>query len=369
MRWSHRFVTLLFFSIFTLFHFSAVTLAQTESTSPSKGILFYGQGCPHCAKVEEFLEQNNLSDVVVKKEIYHNPDNAQEFNRICEEQNIDMMNRGVPFLFVDNTCFIGDKEIINYFQTKLPNSTSPSIKKSALTPTSQPPPTSPSQNQHLTIPMVMGAALVDAINPCAFAVLLILMMTVLATGKRKRALYSGLAFSLAIFLAYLLMGLGLYSVVASVGVSQVFMNLIGVLAIILGLLNLKDFFWYGKGFLMEVPLSWRPRMKKLIRGVTSPVGAFLIGFLVSLFLLPCTSGPYIVIIGMLGSQTTFATAVKLLILYNLIFISPMILISLATYFGMNVKKAEETRQANLRWLHLIAGIIMLVMGVYLLFYL
>ena len=102
------------------------------------------------------------------------------------------------------------------------------------------------------------------------------------------------------------MGLGLYSVIACIITAQLFIKIIAALAIILGLFNLKDFFWYGKGFLMEVPLAWRPKLKKIISSVVSPMGAFLIGFLISLFLLPCTSGPYIVIIGMLGHKATYA---------------------------------------------------------------
>jgi len=64
---------------------------------------------------------------------------------------------------------------------------------------------------------------------------------------------------------------------------------------------------------------------------------FGFSFLVSLFLLPCTSGPYIVIIGMLGQKVTHAVAIKLLLLYNLIFILPMILISMGTYWGLNIQ--------------------------------
>lgn len=317
-----------------------------------KHILYYGKGCPHCAKVESFIEKNNLGETIIEKEVYHNSQNADEFNKLCDRKNIKLMDRGVPFLLANDTCFIGDQQIINYLKEDN-NNYSP--KNNNIKP------------NILTIPVVIGAALVDAINPCAFAVLLLLMMSIITSGKRRKALYSGLSFSLAIFISYFLMGLGLYSIIAGFQTSQVFMKLIGLIAIIFGLLNLKDFFWYGKGFLMEVPLTWRPSLKKVINRITTPFGAFLSGFLVSLFLLPCTSGPYIVIIGMLGSQVTHSSAIRLLVLYNLIFILPMILISLVTYWGLNVKKAEETRSKNLRLLHLVAGIIMLIMGVYLLF--
>jgi cytochrome c biogenesis protein CcdA len=105
-------------------------------------------------------------------------------------------------------------------------------------------------------------------------------------------------------------------------------------------------------------------MKGLIGRVTSIPGAFLIGFVVSLFLLPCTSGPYIVILGLLAKATTKSYAIILLIFYNLIFVLPMILITLALFFGLTTtKKAEKLRQKKLKILHLIAGIIILCLGI------
>ncbi len=66
---------------------------------------------------------------------------------------------------------------------------------------------------------------------------------------------------------------------------------------------------------------------------------------------------------MLGHNETYIQAILLLLLYNFIFVLPMIGLTIAVYFGMNVEKAEETRSKNLKILHLIAGIIMLLMGI------
>jgi cytochrome c biogenesis protein CcdA len=216
----------------------------------------------------------------------------------------------------------------------------------------------------LTIPAVISAALVDAINPCAFAVLIVLMSAVLLQGDKMKALRAGFAFIIAIYISYFLMGLGLYSALATAQSVKIIYWIVGILAILVGLLNLKDFFWYGKGFLMEVPLSWRPKMKQLINSVTSVPGAFFVGFLVSLFLLPCTSGPYIVILGLLSQASTRLQATLLLLLYNLIFVSPMVLITFLVYRGLaSTEKLEALRQKRLRVLHLIAGLIMLGLGV------
>lgn len=216
----------------------------------------------------------------------------------------------------------------------------------------------------LTLGAVVSAAFVDAINPCAFAVLIILLTTISVCHNRKRALYAGLAFSLSIFLAYLLMGIGLLCAINAVGATKIFYLVVAILAILLGLFNLKDYLWYGKWFRMEVPMSWRPRMKSFLKGVTSVPGAFLVGFLISLFLLPCTSGPYIVILGLLSNVTTKFAGLSLLLLYNFIFILPMLAITFAVYFGFTTtEKTEEWRQRKLKVLHLIAGVIILLLGV------
>jgi cytochrome c biogenesis protein CcdA/glutaredoxin-related protein len=341
----------LFVSFVLIICFTNIAFAEDDTA-----ILYYGNGCPHCANVESFIQDNNLNIEIERKEIYQDTENAEEFNELCNSEDIDLMNRGVPFLYADGQCIVGDKPIISYLQEqqdlggeKPLDQEEEQVKKIF--------------SNTLTLPILIGAALVDSINPCEFAVLLILMTTILASGNKRRDLLSGIAYSVSIFISYFLMGIGLYSIISSVETTTVFLKIIGWIAIIIGMFNLKDFFWYGKFFVMEVPLSWRPKMKAFVKSITGPVSAFLIGFIVSLFLLPCTSGPYIVILGMLGHGETYLKAVLLLLLYNLIFILPMVGITIGVYFGMNVEKAEETRAKNLRILHLIAGVIMLAMGI------
>jgi cytochrome c biogenesis protein CcdA/glutaredoxin len=320
--------------------------------------LFYGQGCPHCGAAIEFLESLEYQNLnVVKHEVYFDDTERKLFLQVANSYNQE--TQGVPMIFVGENYFVGfDNKIgenieksINYcFENKCINPLEKSNGGEII--------------QKLTIPAVISAAVVDAINPCAFAVLIILVSTILVSKKRKKALFAGLAFSLAIFLSYLLMGVGLYTAIVESGISHVFYLIVAILAIIIGLFNLKDYMFYGKWFVMEVPISWRPKMKSLIMGVTSVPGAFFIGFVVSLFLLPCTSGPYIVILGLLAKSTTQTYAFVLLLLYNLIFILPMILITLAIYFGITTtEKAEKIRQGKLQILHLIAGIIILLLGI------
>lgn len=224
------------------------------------------------------------------------------------------------------------------------------------------------QSLNLTPLAVACGAALDAINPCEFAVLILLMASMLVADQqnRKRALWTGLSFTAAIFISYFLMGIGLFEFIRNytLSFSGYFYKTVATLAIILGLLNIKDYFWYGGGgFLMEVPQAWRPKMKSLVMGVTNPLAGFLIGIVVSLFLLPCTSGPYVVILGMLAAKTTLAKALLYLVAYNIIFIAPMLAIVFLIYYGLSPEKAENWRKQKLRLLHLIAGVVLVAIGI------
>lgn len=220
--------------------------------------------------------------------------------------------------------------------------------------------------EEVSLWVITCAGLVDAINPCAIAVLLILLggLTVFKEQGKRKVLLSGLAFISALYLAYLLLGLGLFSFLQLSGLATIFHRFVGVLAIIFGLLNLKDFFWYGGGgFVTEIPRSWRPTMQKLLLKVGSPVGAFLAGLLVTLFELPCTGGPYLFVLGLLSHSLSMVEITPLLLYYNLVFVSPLILLTILIYFGYaSVERAIDWKERNLRLLHLATGLLMLGLG-------
>jgi len=340
---------------------------------------FYGQGCPHCSKMNKWWEEikPKYPDLIVMQhEVYKNKTNRELFGKVSEAYGKKM--GGVPTIFIGDKRIVGfsaalgeqiEKEIQNCLEN---NCISPAEKLEDHTVTitagdGTSPVEDPEQTklkEQLTLGAVITAAFVDAINPCAFAVLIILLTTILAAKVKKRALYAGLAFTLSIYLSYFLMGLGLFSAIQAAGLTHGFYFAVAILAIIVGLFNLKDYFAYGKWFVMEVPRSWRPKLQCILRGVTSVPGAFLIGFVVSLFLLPCTSGPYIVILGLLAKTATRNYALMLLLLYNFIFVLPMLLITGAVYYGFTTtEKAEKWRKSKLKVLHLIAGLIILLIGI------
>lgn len=221
----------------------------------------------------------------------------------------------------------------------------------------------------IDIPLITGAAFVDSINPCAIAVLLILLAGLLSIGTKKKAVIAGLAFISGLYLAYLTVGLGFWGIIQWSGLSRVFHQIIGAIAIIIGLANIKDYFWYGGlGFVTEVPRVWRPKMKQLLQGVVSPIGAFIVGMAVTLFELPCTGGPYLFVLGLLSQGYSWFSVVTVLLYYNLVFVLPLLVITGFMYFGYaSIEKVSGWKDKNIRKLHLVAGLVMLILGLWVLF--
>ena len=218
--------------------------------------------------------------------------------------------------------------------------------------------------------ILLPAALADSINPCAFAILFIILSSIITqSGSKKRALYAGLAFTGSIFVSYYLMGVGLYKAFAFS--SQFFYLQVGaaILAILIGVWNLKDYLWYGKYFSMEMPEKFKIASRKWIKKITSPAWAFFIGILISLFLLPCTGWPYLTILTYLASESSTINLMWYiyLLIYNIIFIIPFLIITFLVYFGIkSVAEMKEYREYYTREIHLVIGLLMLGLWLYLL---
>lgn len=354
--------------LFTFIAMMSVSFAQEY-------ILFYGNGCPHCAKVEEYIKDNNLSKTfdIDQKEVFYNKANRVEFNWYIAKHNLTYDKIGVPFLIInsgtDCNYVNGDSNIIDYFSGKLAQVTAAACKDTALTWSTQP--IAKTLKQRLSFfGIMLPAAISDSINPCAFAVMLLLLSTILTRHKsRRKTLLAWWLFALAVFLTYLAMGIWLFSALATANNTFVLKLIVWILWLLVWLANLKDFFRYGKWFVMEVPFARRPKMQSIIDKVSSPRWAFIVGIVVSLFLLPCSSGPYFTILGYLSSQSKDITTRWLiyLIVYNLIFVLPMFVIALLVWLGYaSVDKLAKIKHEKTKLIHLIVGLLMLGLWAYVL---
>ena len=114
------FVVLVIFSVLLLEKETTIVDNQ-PANSNSEIILFYGEECPHCAIVDKYVEENKVKDIVSfeEKEVYHNKANANQLAEKAKICDIPTNSIGVPFLWTGEVCLVGDKDIIEFFKSKI----------------------------------------------------------------------------------------------------------------------------------------------------------------------------------------------------------------------------------------------------------
>jgi cytochrome c biogenesis protein CcdA/glutaredoxin len=337
-------------------------------------VLFYADGCSHCARIERLLEkiEYDYPELEVVRYRITDPDRHDLLSQLLSAYEAEL--GGVPIVFVGNTAMVSDtfydpsQSPITLAgracELKLEQLIIEAVNGGALSPLAKvKEDSSVVLSKKVTIPALVLAAAADSVNPCTFAVLVLLLGALLVAGRKGKMLKAGLAFISGIYVSYLLMGIGIFSAIQAAGIQRPFIIVVSCFAMLVGLWNVKDYFAYGKWFTIEVPNRWRPLVKRITSSAVSVPGFFAIGVLDSLFLLPCSSGPYIAILAMLSKATTRSHGVGLLFLYNLIFILPLLIIVFAVNYGYTTTaRAERWRSARLGKLHLISGISMFLLG-------
>ncbi len=213
------------------------------------------------------------------------------------------------------------------------------------------------------VAMVVTTAVIDSINPCAIGVL-ILMVSILIAAKQstKRMLLLGGLYILSVFVVYLLAGLGLMYFLSSIplAVTEYIAIAVGLLIVIAGLLEVKDFFWYGRWFSLTIPSRFTKRIHLLSSRVSIP-GVIILGAFVSAVELPCTGAPYLAIITLLSQYFDF-TAFILLVVYNIIFVAPLLVILILVAAGKKLHDIKQWKQANRLYMRLFVGLLLIALG-------
>ncbi len=347
-------------------------LTKLPPTATEAVLFVPAEGCPDCPLLEDLLVRwaERFPTLGIRRLDPSTPDGASTLEKL---KRLYGARGELPALFVGDAAVVGATVFLPRQPPRsLTDSEGMSALVGAIARAVETRATSPLDRlrlrEQLTLGAVVVGAVLDSINPCDFAVLVLLLGTLLVVGKRVKVIWAGLAFAFGIFVAYFTMGFVLYSILGvTVGTRsfrQPFIYAVSSLAILVGLWEMKDLLWYGKWFSIEVPDRWKPSVKKITASVVSIPGAFVIGLLDSLFLAPCTSGPYIVILTLLSQTTARVQGALWLLLYNFIFILPMIAITLLVHFGFTTTaRAERWRQARLGTLHFTTGLVMVLIGI------
>lgn len=222
---------------------------------------------------------------------------------------------------------------------------------------------------------VAGAGLVDGLNPCAFATIVFLISYLSFTGRKGREiLLVGGSFALGIFFTYLLVGLGLSQVAEAVdalGLAPWLYGIIAALCLSLAVLSLRDYLKARRGDVTEMtlrlPMNLRRWINRIIRESAQVRAfvliAFLTGIVISLIELVCTGQVYLpTIVYVMGDPNLRAQAIFYLVLYNVAFILPLVVVFVLAFFGTTSEQLGQFVNKRSAAVKLMTAVVFLVLA-------
>lgn len=214
-----------------------------------------------------------------------------------------------------------------------------------------------------TILTVITTAAIDSLNPCAIGVLILMISSILSQKKSRKKLFTlGMFYITTIFLVYLAAGLGLlyFATKIPLFITEYLSIFVGSIIVVAGLLEIKDFFWYGRWFNLAIPVGISKKLAGFASKTTVP-GVIFLGAFVAAVELPCTGAPYLAIITLLTRYFDI-TAFGLLVLYNIIFVLPLFIILIMVLLGTEVMNIKNWKQENRGSMRLWIGLLLIVLG-------
>ncbi len=216
---------------------------------------------------------------------------------------------------------------------------------------------------NLTLGAILSAGLLDSINPCAIGIMLLFISLLFSLNRQRTVvLFFGAFYIVAVYVTYLLIGLGILKAVHLFGVHGFFGYAAAVLLIIMGIIHigpswLYRFKWIAWMNSCHIPPNYQKHLKK-----GSIIGGLILGVLVAICEFPCSGGVYLATIGLLSIKTTFLIGVMYLLLYNIMFVLPLVLVFLIAGNKKVLDKMSKWQQKNIVKAKTTMGIIMVVLG-------
>jgi len=332
-----------------------------EGPAPIWAAYFYQVGCQECSRAEYDIlyVQSKYPQLVVDE--YNVQEDAAFAKWLSDRFGVpEEQHLATPALFIGEEYLIGTNitadAVLALAEKYAPTGTEPvdadfdsSEGKQGLIDTFK-------SFGPLTVAL---AGLVDGLNPCAFATLVFFVSYLTLSGRQGReTLAVGMAFTLGVFLAYLAVGLGFYKVLNLLGdlLTKLGRWVYGVTALfcaVLAVLSFLDFLKARQGKIgdmtLSLPHSLRMRINATIRkgrgSQAFVAGSFVTGVIVSFLELACTGQVYLpTIIFVISQPELQMRAFLFLVLYNLLFILPLVVVFILAYYGTGSKQLTRFLQ-------------------------
>src|SRR3989339_2189612 len=217
--------------------------------------------------------------------------------------------------------------------------------------------------QGFFLPVIVVSALIDSINPCAISVLFLTIAFLFSLGKnRKFVLLSGGVYILAIFFIYTLIGLGALQALSFFNVPNIMAKVGASILLIYSFIGLLNEFFPSFPIKLKIPSSTHATLAKVINKGSLPA-FFLLGALVALFEFPCTGGPYLFVLSLLHDYANFWKGLWYLIIYNLIFVLPLILILAFATNKIMIEKIDKLRRLETKKARVVLLLVLVAFGI------
>lgn len=340
-------------------------------------VLFWGDGCPHCAAEKEWLEgvqEDHPTLTVTAYEVWYDEANRRRF--VAAGERLGFEPTGVP------TTIIGDRVWVGFSdQTAEEIETTIEVLEAGGRATGGTT-GGKASSARIDVPLVGEVGLadkslvvstliigfVDGVNPCSLWVISVLLAIVVRTGSRGRVVAVGSTFLLVTAGMYAVYMAGIYSaltVMAHLGLIQ---GVVAAVALLFGAVSVKDYFAFRKGLSFTIKDSAKPGIYKRMRAASGHQNIFMalgatvvLAVGVSLLETPCTAGFPVLWTGMLADAGVGgAEAAGLFGLYMTPFLLDELAVFALAVFTMRATKMQEKHGQLLK---LVAGTTMLALGV------
>ncbi len=211
-----------------------------------------------------------------------------------------------------------------------------------------------------TLGIVVSAAVINSINPYTIGTLIFIISVILGKGNSsKKLLFLGGAYSFGIFLTYLATGLGLTYLFSEMSliVADYLAVVIGLLVMFVGILEVKDYFWYERGISLRTPTKCIDMIHNHATTKTSFFGFLVLGMFVAAVELPFTGAPYLAVVTMFRTDLSLTTFL-LLGLYSLILVLPLAITLGMVASGTKISAVAKWKEESKATIRLLIGVLL-----------
>ncbi len=353
---------------------AGLCVAHGAAKQKTNVIFFYSKRCPHCQQALEFFNKllTKRSDFRLKKyEVVKSVEGRKFAINYCKQRNVPF--KSVPTFFIGDKYFVGYNASINdKIIAALDDAAKDLANKSEGAVYNSAPIKIPLLGKidpgTLSLPVLATVlGFLDGFNPCAFFVLLFLLSMLVYAESRKRMLLIGLTFvffSALIYFIFMSAWLNFFLITSNI---TLITTIAGIVALIIAVLNIKDFFALKKGASLSLSTEKRNSLIKKMRSLLKAesltsmmIGTIVLAITANLYELLCTAGFPMVFTKALTLQELSNAAYYLyLVLYNVVYVIPLLVIVIIFTYTLGSKKLTKRQGESLK---LLSGMMMLVLG-------